>query len=1063
MPTCPLAAADLRKAKSSRIGERSCRRVATPSQPAANRQTSTRPPTSVPTILEARGALENMSVMAGDVQRMSSDVAGIWRRSAATMERWRDIPAITSLESTSSSASNHSEFGYDDDYDIAELTASDESSSQSGANSGISDADTGSAAESDDDDALDGHPDPAAASGPQVRRQSGRRRPSGRPTGGWAACPHFHRWVKVRLGTPDNFISIVCFVLADIARINMEEWTQNKNNSPLKINNVSLTVMAHVSTMVVAVAMSIMANVRPGREGKINLIFPTFSLHFFWRWGIVAAMLTFSYFLQGWGVACYLDDLWVSMFRYSSLPFSIWIGRQIFRRTYGRLELLAASMMTLGIGAFWVLRVRCAEDHCRKMWVNVHSKMYLGMFLMLLSVFLGMAAWTGAEVLLKVKTRRLQMRGGKRDQAMWIMLAHFALCQALISGGIWIYHSLLGSSSILSGGRESPAWFGQWRLVEGMLCAIYVLHMCLSVHIIKHLSTVSWALIMVVSGVLAVCVSDPAKDQYHFLQRAAPSLLLAPTIVLSAVIFQTGRLNIRQMHKRLGIKESEVDAVDFCWPFRRRPPAASDLAGRLAGSSGGGRRPAEEEEDDGPPELLSPGQERRVEHSQKIEALACALEGSERPAFIQGKAGRAAVVLGTYSSVIVYIISQALRENFSQKAQSSRIIVPQSLSVMTAGVGLLVANLSVAWIYGREGLVAAWDFRKILKFLFAAFLFAMSAFLSSMAFALGASAPAKDAAGRVYTPVAALLSRWVLGKFYMWLEWIALMILTLSCMAFGLLDSSNQSSSIMGLVCAVASGAVSAVNSLVMERLMRGETDAYMMQSVRLSAGSFIFSALFVFVMGWIGDAESPPRLDFAFWNFRVLDDGCHPIGACDSDGVFRNSTVLGAEDALRACTCGKGLFVGWAGDADDAWHIYGAILSGVVYNFATGLVVKQFSSVYRSVADGIMLLFLYFVLTPWLDGAGSFPFDDMAKSMVVLMVPISGTTFSYAAAEMQKVMEVATLQHGLSISEAGAIEVGGAGEDDDEDALDGDSWDGGGGDSGGEDLLEDSGRASTI
>ena len=35
----------------------------------------------------------------------------------------------------------------------------------------------------------------------------------------------------------------------------------------------------------------------------------------------------------------------------------------------------------------------------------------------------------------------------------------------------------------------------------------------------------------------------------------------------------------------------------------------------------------------------------------------------------------------------------------------------------------------------------------------------------------GTSAAAKDAAGRVYTPVAALLSRWIMGKFYMWLEW----------------------------------------------------------------------------------------------------------------------------------------------------------------------------------------------------------------------------------------------------------------------------------------------------
>merc|ERR1719436_1384195 len=110
--------------------------------------------------------------------------------------------------------------------------------------------------------------------------------------------------------------------------------------------------------------------------------------------------------------------------------------------------------------------------------------------------------------------------------------------------------------------------------------------------------------------------------------------------------------------------------------------------------------------------------------------------------------------------------------------------------------------------------------------MFPAFLFALSAFFGSMAFAMGASAAAKDAAGRIYTPTAALLSRWILGKFYMWLEWLALIILTLSCTVFGLLDTScSKGASIAGLICAVCSGITSAVNSLVMEKLMRSETE----------------------------------------------------------------------------------------------------------------------------------------------------------------------------------------------------------------------------------------------
>lgn len=70
-----------------------------------------------------------------------------------------------------------------------------------------------------------------------------------------------------------------------------------------------------------------------------------------------------------------------------------------------------------------------------------------------------------------------------------------------------------------------------------------------------------------------------------------------------------------------------------------------------------------------------------------------------------------------------------------------------------------------------------------------------------------------------------------------------------------------------GLICAVCSGLTSAVNSLVMERLMKGETDPYVVQNVRLNVGSVFFNFLFLFVMGWIGDAESPVRTPAEMWS----------------------------------------------------------------------------------------------------------------------------------------------------------------------------------------------------
>merc|ERR1740121_1202444 len=186
---------------------------------------------------------------------------------------------------------------------------------------------------------------------------------------------------------------------------------------------------------------------------------------------------------------------------------------------------------------------------------------------------------------------------------------------------------------------------------------------------------------------------------------------------------------------------------------------------------------------------------------------------------------------------------------------------------------------------------------------------------------------------------------------------------------------------------------------------MSNESDPYIVQNVRLTFGSLVFNIAFLPVMGWIGEWESPPRTDLAFWHFRPIDLGhasCHAIGHCDAEGTFvlTNGTAVGHESVQ--CACGKGVFVGWK----RLWAIYGALASGVVYSWVTGLVVKKFSSVYRSVADGIMLLVVYFALGLIFDGPEIPPWADLAKSFVVLMVPISGTTFSYAAAEMQQAFE---------------------------------------------------------
>eukprot|EP00405_Crypthecodinium_cohnii_P059440 CAMPEP_0206634580 /NCGR_PEP_ID=MMETSP0325_2-20121206/70115_1 /ASSEMBLY_ACC=CAM_ASM_000347 /TAXON_ID=2866 /ORGANISM="Crypthecodinium cohnii, Strain Seligo" /LENGTH=290 /DNA_ID=CAMNT_0054160381 /DNA_START=281 /DNA_END=1149 /DNA_ORIENTATION=+ len=264
------------------------------------------------------------------------------------------------------------------------------------------------------------------------------------------------------------------------------------------------------------------------------------------------------------------------MYSYASLPIAILLGMRFFRRNYGRLELIAAAMMTLAIGAFWLLRLRCAEGSCESMMMaRVTGQMRLGMLLVFVAVLIRMMSWTGAELLLKVRTKGFKSLGVRSDEAMWVMLAHPAL-QGLLNLTVWLYHNITHTTSPLNKPDERPFWFGMWRVKDVLLVITYTIHMCLSVHIIKNFSVVTWELVKVVGGVVAVCAFDPSMNTNNFAARAIPSLLLAPIILLSAIIFQTGRLNIRLTTKRLGVKpDPESKTVDFWWCLRRyRPDAA---------------------------------------------------------------------------------------------------------------------------------------------------------------------------------------------------------------------------------------------------------------------------------------------------------------------------------------------------------------------------------------------------------------------------------------------------------------------------------------------------------
>merc|ERR1719401_1766514 len=98
------------------------------------------------------------------------------------------------------------------------------------------------------------------------------------------------------------------------------------------------------------------------------------NFHCLWRWAWIAGLMLAQFYLQAVGVHMGLNASWVDMLSYTNVPIALLVSSLIFKRKYGKLEVLAGAMMTLGIGAYIVLRVRCMEKGCMEMYSSMDSQ-----------------------------------------------------------------------------------------------------------------------------------------------------------------------------------------------------------------------------------------------------------------------------------------------------------------------------------------------------------------------------------------------------------------------------------------------------------------------------------------------------------------------------------------------------------------------------------------------------------------------------------------------------------------------------------------------------------------
>eukprot|EP00927_Polykrikos_kofoidii_P040018 TRINITY_DN3428_c0_g2_i1.p1 TRINITY_DN3428_c0_g2~~TRINITY_DN3428_c0_g2_i1.p1 ORF type:complete len:800 (+),score=80.95 TRINITY_DN3428_c0_g2_i1:98-2497(+) len=359
----------------------------------------------------------------------------------------------------------------------------------------------------------------------------------------------------------------------------------------------------------------------------------------------------------------------------------------------------------------------------------------------------------------------------------------------------------------------------------------------------------------------------------------------------------------------------------------------------------------------------------------------------------------------TYGSLIIFVTSDAGRTLSQQLALGNSMIVSQSMVVVSYVAGVSVATaITVAsaktsaerW----EGLRLAYSPWMILKYFPSAVLFAVSSALLSLSFGLGVSASLSAALGYIYMPISAILSSIMFGKYYTAVEWLSLVILTSAAASFGFLQKNLANSgdggnnSLGGMGCVVLSATSSVLASLVAEKFLKEECLPFHIQKVRLDLGSVIASVFLMPLIGFISD-----RPQDAWWKNRPVSSDCPTHSTCwvkSSDWLNQYCSAPDCE-----CECGNGFFVAWGPVTIVALAIY------VLQAWLTGIVIKQFSTVSRAIAQASTILAIYFIGAPLLDPHS---IHSLSLTIVALIVPLSTTIFMVSVSELQKVADVAAV-----------------------------------------------------
>lgn len=754
--------------------------------------------------------------------------------------------------------------------------------------------------------------------------------------------PQTYEWLTGRMSASRKNLLVFFFMILEGVRLIVA-----KNAFVPGVNMLSILVVENTSSLVLAALVTVFM------EGS-GICRDLLSWGQLWRFMISALLFTIASGLVLMAYCIRTSPMEVVTFGYSYMPISAVLSYFAFNRRYGRLEWLSVGMLSLGVFAFVLLREESREGKELRFQMK-------GLLLVFASVCCSATGSILAERVFKERSW-----GDAKQDRFYSMKFHLDLTATFVAALLWALplKRVVVFREFMLRWEKSEDWFGNWGASQYIMVAVMVAHGWAAGLITREFSTVIRSVVQTLALLSTWLIGDPLQDNHlDFLQRCVPSWLLYMIVIMAALIFQTGRVNLKVIRKACDLS---VEAN----PSLQLTSLAKAEADPNTPKPGSARRRSKREE-------------RALKEIKGEEENCCSLDASSLM-----------TLCITQALMIVYVVSDAGRTLILQKALSTTVTNSTVMGLVCYVVGMVIATLLTAYYDGMEGLRRAWSPRKILHCLPAAFLFALATTLGNLGFAMGISPALYLVLGKFYTPVAAFCARWIMGKYYMPLEWLSLIILTLSSAAFGYLQVYNIGSKgpaaapVSAMAMVLGSAAVSALASLVTEKILKGEREAFHVQKVRLDCGSILSSLILIPVIGLI--ATRPQDVPWAVrpesYETCPADSVCWDLGA----GTCSNSDCN--------CPCTSGLFAGW-----DTWLIFMAVFVNTTQGWLVGKVTHAFSVVHRAIADSFSLLAIYFLGDPLLNGKS---LDNSTLNLVAMIVPLSTATFTVATAEMRKAFE---------------------------------------------------------